>query len=231
MPRIFPIAKHPEECKKWIDRPFPDPYLDDDTLDLDKEFTCGNIQLKYNEKMYGRGPIVAPMFIHIIESLDKNRHYKNCLEWCSGPGFIGYSILEKGICSELDLADIWKPSLRAAENVETTKKVTTWHIRKLSDIQPLKKYDLIVGNPPWNSGNLLGANGLHADPGLKIIRQFFCDVKKYLSKDGFIVIVEGQMYTGPKDFVEMIDENGLEMCKLFSCDDEWTWFMVIRHKA
>jgi methylase of polypeptide subunit release factors len=229
--KIFRVAKNSDQCRGIIDRPRRDYYLDDENLDLPDEFVYGNTKIKYNQSMECGGIVRAPMFLDVLKIIDQERTYSNCLEWCSGPGFIGYSILEKGYCSTLDLADIWKPALRAAEGVETKKKATTWHIRRLSDIKPIKKYDLIVANPPWFTGQLLNQERTSCDPGLRITKQFFDDVRQYLSNDGIIIIVEGQTYTGPGDFDKMITKNGLELSNLFVCNDGIHWFMVIRHKT
>ena len=81
------------------------------------------LRLGDNPSMEFGGILRAPMFLEILEKIDKSKKYDHCLEWCSGPGFIGYSILSAGICSRLDLADIWKPALDAAKLVKTKHPV------------------------------------------------------------------------------------------------------------
>jgi methylase of polypeptide subunit release factors len=171
------------------------------------------------------------MFIEVLSLIAPNRIFNHCLEWCSGPGFIGFGLLGKGLCKQLDLADIWQPSLTAAKAVKAPCNVDTWHIRNLCDIQPPRMYDLIVANPPWWPGNLLHNqhNRLGADPELTTLKKFFIDAKNYLTPDGIIVLIEGQTYTGPKDISNALVDTGLELTQVLERSDQWHWFVGIEH--
>jgi hypothetical protein len=224
------MARTPEEVNQLCDMPVVDYFLDNFKLPLTSEIDCQGITIKYHPLMECGGIVRAPMFIEVLSLIAPNRIFNHCLEWCSGPGFIGFSLLGKGLCKQLELADIWKPSLDAAQNVETPCHVNTWHIRQLSDIPSSQKYDLIVGNPPWFHGNLLQNNRLTCDPGLVTLKKFLLDAKNYLTPNGMIVLVEGQTYTGPKDIVNVLDETGLQLTQVLAYTDNWHWFAVIEHK-
>jgi methylase of polypeptide subunit release factors len=174
------------------------------------------------------------MFIEVLSLIAPNRIFNHCLEWCSGPGFIGFSLLGKGLCKQLDLADIWQPALSAANAVKAPCNVDTWHIRNLCDIQPPRMYDLIVANPPWWPGNLLQHdriyNRLGSDPGQATLKKFLIDAKNYLTPDGLIVLSQGQSYTGPKDILNALADTGFELTQVLDHADQWHWFVGIEHK-
>jgi hypothetical protein len=224
------LARTSEEINQLCNTPVVDYFLDDFKLPLTSEINCQGITIKYHPFMECGGILRAPMFIESLSLIAPNRVFNRCLEWCSGPGFIGFSLLGKGLCKQLDLADIWQPSLDAAQNVEVSCNVNTWHIRELSDIHPSQKYDLIVGNPPWFPGNLLQSNRLTCDPGLLTLKKFLSDAKNYLTPNGMIVLIEGQTYTGPKDIVNVLDNTGLQLTQVLAYNDNWHWFAVIEHK-
>jgi hypothetical protein len=228
---ITQLAQSAQEIVQLCEPLDVDYFLDNPTLLLSHETECQGIKIKYHPSMEGGGIYRSPMFIEVLSLIAPNRIFNHCLEWCSGPGFIGYSLLGKGLCKQLDLADIWQPSLTAAKAVKAPCNVDTWHIRNLCDIQPPRMYDLIVANPPWWPGNLLQNqhNRLGADPDLAILKKFLKDAKNYLTPDGIIVLIEGQTYTGPKDISNALADTGLELTHVLERSDQWHWFVGIEH--
>jgi len=228
---ITQLAQSAQEIAQLCEPSDVDYFLDNPTLPLTHETECQGIKIKYHPSMEGGGIYRSPMFIEVLSLIAPNRIFNHCLEWCSGPGFIGFSLLGKGLCKQLDLADIWQPSLTAAKAVKAPCNVDTWHIRNLCDIQPPRMYDLIVANPPWWPGNLLQNqhNRLGADPELTILKKFLKDAKNYLTHDGIIVLIEGQTYTGPKDISNALVDTGLELTQVLERSDQWHWFVGIEH--
>lgn len=230
-PLLIRVAQGPSEINQLCESTnIDDDFLNNDELPLTNKAVCYGIEINYHPSMEKGGIVRAPMFIEVLSLIAPDRIFDRCLEWCSGAGFIGFSLLGKGLCNQLDLADIWKPSLKAAQNVKVSCNINTWHIRRLADIQPPQQYDLIVGNPPWYPGNLLKNNRLTCDPGLSILKSFFTDVKNYLAPNGMIVLCEGQTYTGPKDILNALENTELEMTQVLKYDDRWHWFLVVEHK-
>jgi hypothetical protein len=228
---ITQLAQSAQEIAELCEPSDVDYFLDNPTLLLSHETECQGIKIKYHPSMEGGGIYRSPMFIEVLSLIAPNRIFNHCLEWCSGPGFIGFGLLGKGLCKQLDLADIWQPSLTAAKAVKAPCNVDTWHIRNLCDIQPPRMYDLIVANPPWWPGNLLHNqhNRLGADPELTTLKKFFIDAKNYLTPDGIIVLIEGQTYTGPKDISNALVDTGLELTQVLERSDQWHWFVGIEH--
>jgi len=230
---IIQLAQSPQEIAQLCQSTGVDYFFDNPMLSLSHETECQGIKIKYHPSMEGGGIYRSPMFIEVLSLIAPNRIFNHCLEWCSGPGFIGFSLAGKGLCKQLDLADIWQPSLTAAKAVKAPCNVDTWHIRNLCDIQPPRMYDLIVANPPWWPGNLLQNqhNRLGSDPELTILKKFLKDAKNYLTPDGIIVLIEGQTYTGPKDILNALVDTGLELTQVLERFDQWHWFVVIEHKS
>jgi methylase of polypeptide subunit release factors len=89
------------------------------------------------------------------------------MEWCSGPGFIGYGMMACNVCDHLTLLDKFEPAVevakKTAENsfiktidlVDTEKvyhrrvfpRTTIYHSDTCSVLSDYK-LDLVVGNPP-----------------------------------------------------------------------------------
>jgi methylase of polypeptide subunit release factors len=205
-------------------------YHDDRDLELTHSVNCHGIDVRYHPSMECGGIVRSDLFLQVLDMVASDQQFQHCLEWCSGPGFIGYNLLGAGVCAQLDLADIWQPSLRAAQAVAAPHTARTWHIRRLADIPSTCSYDLIVGNPPWFTGHLMGYVRNTCDPDLNIHRQFFLDAKQRLNPDGMILLCEGQTYVGPRDFQAMLDAAGLEITQVLQCSDRWHWFAVIRHR-
>ena len=101
----------------------------------------------------------------VIEQYGRVHHL---MEWCSGPGFIGYGMMACNICDRLTLLDKFEPAVKIAEKTASNSFIkhgldikdpnTVYHRRVFprtkiyhSDnlsVLPDDKIDLVVGNPP-----------------------------------------------------------------------------------
>lgn len=225
-------AETPEQIDQLYINADVDYYQDRTEHQLDRELDCNGIRLRYHNSMECGGVKRADMFRQVLDIITPGHQYEHCLEWCSGAGFIGYSLLGAGVCAQLDLCDIWKPALDAAEQATPEeRRARTWHIRRLQDIPEGNTYDLVIGSPPWFPNQLIIKDRTTCDPGLNIHREFFQDVGAYLKPGGRILLIEGQTYIGPRDLQPMLDNNGLEIVQVLIGDDDWHWFPVIQKKA
>jgi tRNA1(Val) A37 N6-methylase TrmN6 len=198
-----------------------------------------DIIVHYTSEMIAGGIERQDYFVRSIKHFYPNKKFNNCLEWCSGAGFIGFSLLGAGICEHLVFADKYKPALDACEKTiltvptELQEKIQTRHINKISQLPLEDKFDLVVANPPWFPVNLLthssGQRRLAVDPGFDIHKEFFKNIKKHLSLNGIIVLIEGINCTGPLDFKQMIESNGLVITKVFTFTNTNSYMMVITH--
>jgi hypothetical protein len=133
-------------------------------------------------------------------------------EMCSGPGYIGYSLLANGYCQSLTLADI---NPRAAQSARHTALVNgishlvnVYVSDNLKQIPDSEKWDLVVGNPP-HFREPSGYNRLLGDDlGWVLHRDFYLSVAKFMKPGGHIVLVENGTGSAVSDFAPMIAQGG-----------------------
>lgn len=191
----------------------------------------------------GGGNTFGLAYPQIIRELYPNRVFEHCFEWCAGPGFIGYALYVQGLCKQLTLSDIYRPSLRCAEYTRDQlpahydrNPINIVHTGDCADLHPEKKFDLIVSNPPhWNWNNetfssLILDNRINADPDWRIHRNFFNNIKRNLAEDGIILLQEQSWASGPATFESMINESGLKINRcLYDGDQLNFWYLEVTH--
>jgi methylase of polypeptide subunit release factors len=77
---------------------------------------------------------------------------KRAFEWCSGPGFIGFSTLGNGLCETLCLSDV-NPAAAAScqHTIDVNKladRVSVYQSDNLKNIPISEEWNLVVSNPP-----------------------------------------------------------------------------------
>lgn len=226
-PVVQEIASTAREVQQLCAVSRPDYFLESHVPELTHSQDCFGIEVSYHPSMEHGGIKRRYLFVKTLEQLFPGRQFRHCLEWCSGPGFLGYSMIGTGRCQHLDLADIWWPSLCASQSVVGCEPAQTWHIRRMSDIPAGNTYDLILGNPPWFNRNLLDKQRNTCDNDLIIHREFFHDVHQYLDPNGIIMLCEGQNYLGPEDIMPLLEGTGLCISKIALAHDNWHWFAII----
>ncbi len=189
----------------------------------------------YQEIHHGGGIRWAPEFRNYFE---KNSIRCNTLvEWCCGPGYIGFELLTSGFCEKLVLHDINKEVFLDVEQTlsrlpqKFSDKVEIIHSNTLSSVTGC--VDCIVGNPPHvdvldpSTPALPFYNDppiLYSDPGWQIHKNFFNDACKKITKDGFLLLLENGYYSDLSTFLEMGSEVGLELTSIQTSHPKF-WFM------
>lgn len=111
---------------------------------------CG-YKLIYNQLLEGGGIDQRRDFLYIISKAGKPI-YEHTLEWCAGPGIIGYELLGFNKTKRIGFMDLYKPALdnciESAIRNNVVDKVSVYHTDKVSNINTQQKFDLVVGNPP-----------------------------------------------------------------------------------
>jgi methylase of polypeptide subunit release factors len=142
----------------------------------------------------------------------------HALEWCSGPGFIGLSLLANGLCDRLTLCDINPEAVEVANETvrrnDLGDRVEVFRSDCLDAVPP-RQLDLVVANPPHTAGDRLfpkfGPEILYRDPDWAAHRRFYRAVGDYLAPGGSVLIQENGLFSRVADFATMIDEAGLEL--------------------
>ena len=207
---------------------------------LIKIFPVGDIQVYYTDDLVGGGDRFGQEYVNII--YDKfgcsGRTFDRAVEWCVGPGFIGFSLLANGLCKSLCLADIHPKSVRAADfSVSLNRlgdRVKVYQSDCLQGIpEEQETWDLIVGNPPHfpdpsedkgHTGDLTARTRI--DEGWELHKRFYRDVGKFLSNDGVIMMCENAATSTPETFAEMINKNNLKIVDVFKFPSNQGFFCM-----
>lgn len=131
-----------------------------------------------------------------------NKRYGKVYEWCSGPGFIGFELLERGICDSLCLADINPTAVESAKKTVLENgledRVSVYLSDNLKSIPDFEMFDLVISNPP----NYYSLNPQHPlyekykddlrpnDPSWEIHWEFYRTIKKHLNPGAIMLISE-----------------------------------------
>lgn len=206
------------------------------------------VTIEYEKELDGGGTWMTPAFIYALEKYYPNRKFTNGLEWCSGPGFIGFEIMSREICANFDFMDLHKPAL---DNVKTTIKNNnlTQHIEchLVDEIVklPAKKYDLIIGNPPHYTDvhfpeqrSSIDCYRRTMDIDLKIHREFYKNIPNYLTDTGVIITSGTYMHRKQHDipevgihfhrFYPLIKDSGLKLIDVHVVNE--CYYMVLEKK-
>lgn len=228
------LASNPDEVKLLTNMPYnqkEELHNFSNTLELD------NFDVYYNNNDNGGGIILKDNFVELFDKFYGKGNFKSCLEWCAGPGFIGFNLLDKQYISSLDLMDCSINAINSCQktidNMNIQNIVNVFCDTTIKNIN--KKYDLIVGNPPWYPRLLLKDNGLnriYCDLNFQIHQDFFFHADNLLNTNGRIILVEGLYASHPIDFDLSSCNLELEKVVKFDNGDFWhdCYMMVIKKK-
>lgn len=214
-------------------------FYDNDSMKLDTTWIINDIKVFYSPKLDGGGTRFGRRFLHVIREIYGNRFFKNCFEWCSGPGFIGFELLSEDICDNLFLADIYPPAIASINKTVANLsknyqgKVHSAHIRGIADLPNDWKFDLIVANPPHhnhNTGSFITyvkkRSRKSHDLDWNIHREFFKNIRSHLNDDGVILLQENSTASGPDMFRPMIEEAGLKIKECYFERQFWDEYYI-----
>jgi len=167
----------------------------------------------------GYGYQTAADAVSCINYFSNGKKYNHCLEWCSGPGYLGFATLSQSFTKKLTLLDIYKPNKVVVE--KTIEKNNLQGVvnfiasNNFSNINTTNKFDLVIGNPPHFAFSPATSNidpnehRKYQDKEWKIHKDFFKNVSKYTTEDVNIILMENVKGSNPDTFKEMIEENNL----------------------
>jgi methylase of polypeptide subunit release factors len=185
--------------------------------------TFHTIKVCYLPELDGGGINIAEDFIYqIVKHIGKVNHV---FEWCAGPAFIGFALLAQELCDSLTVGDINPKAVEAC--LETVRqnglesKVNVFLSDCLQDIPESEQWDLVIGNPPITSETTvhphLGPRTLYIDEGWAAHKDFYQQVAAHLQPDGNIIVAEHGACSSADTFRTMIEEGGLQLIELLSC--------------
>ena len=75
-----------------------------------------NFDVFYTNKTNGGGDYFAIEYIDITKEWYTS--VDHVLEWCSGPGFIGFGMLASGLAKNVTLSDMYLPAIELAQHTK-----------------------------------------------------------------------------------------------------------------
>jgi SAM-dependent methyltransferase len=160
------------------------------------------LEVCYRPELDGCGRGMAPAFVEFIKRHYPRQRFARLFEWCAGPGFIGFALLRERICNHLCLADINPEAIDCiAETVRRNglrSQVSFYLSDNCRGIPRHEVFDMVVANPP----NYCHLNPRHPlydaykddlrpnDPGWRIHRAFYAQIRRHLAPGGVLLISE-----------------------------------------
>jgi hypothetical protein len=134
----------------------------------------GGVRVHYMKHLDGGGSGFGQDYVSYLQGRGMPRQAR-VYEWCSGPAFIGFSLLGHGLAETLCLADINPEAVevcrRTIADNRLEDRVAVYHSDNLKDIPASERWDLVVSNPPHFVDDLIGDLRGH-DPDWSIHRGF-----------------------------------------------------------
>jgi|TARA_B110000977_G_scaffold102169_1_gene133679 methylase of polypeptide subunit release factors len=184
-----------------------------------------DLDVQYTPITNGGGDYFALEYAEIIHK--SYGSVSNALEWCSGPGFIGYALLASKLCNNISFVEMSDLAInqltRTKENSHRyINNINIYKGNRLDCVPSTEKFNLVVGNPPhWpsveaadksmNSNNASEQLDLLVDTNWEAHKDFFKQMKNLLAADGRILLQECTLGSGPNTFEQMINEAGLKI--------------------
>jgi hypothetical protein len=134
-------------------------------------------------------------------------------EFCSGPGYIGYSLLAAGWCETLALSDIDAGSIASARHTAAYNgleaRVSAYVSDALDQIPETERWDLVVANPPHFLPDPSRPEDIQVfDRDWSLHRRFYGSVERHMRPGGLVVVVENSESSEPGLFEDMIRAGG-----------------------
>jgi len=184
-----------------------------------------NFDVFYTNKTNGGGDYFALEYIDITKEWYTS--VDHVLEWCSGPGFIGFGMLASGLAKNVTLSDMYLPAIELAQHTKENNPTFANNInvvqgKSLENVEGT--FDLIVANPPhWPSSDeaakSLGFNSAQFEHIEDILvdlnwhshKEFFIKAKSLLATNGRILLQENYKGSTPETFRLMTQQAGLKI--------------------
>jgi methylase of polypeptide subunit release factors len=201
-------------------------------------------RVQHDSWMDGGGTWFGKEYADIIQARYTNRVFERCYEWCSGPAFIGFNILDHGLCLSLCASDIYADAIDRVQETAVQNQlanVSAYTTGTVAGLPDFEMFDLVVANPP----HFLECPGddnyqrIAVDQNWAAHREFFANISQHLLPNSVILLQENQAGSlhREKDFEPFISAAGLEITDVFNSPDHYTpdhytqiYYIEIRQK-
>ena len=177
--------------------------------------------------------------------------HRRCLEFCAGPGFIGFALLGRAACTNLVLADVNPLSVAAARETIRVNELGDRAVAYVSDgLAGLPqseegRLDLVVSNPPhfvsadaWDAwwamvgGARTPSSGrtraMTVDAGWRLHARFYANIGRFLAPGGRVIFQENAGGSAPEDFLSMVRAaRDLTVARIDGPDEHRKWYLEV----
>lgn len=211
--------------------------------DLEKFAVAKDFDVHYTKEIDGYGRYHSQVYPLVLAKIYPGQKFDNCLEWCSGPGFIGFRLIADNVVNSITMMDLYAPALEACNNTWRSrpdrleqKNMETVHGATV-DCLKNRLFDLIVANPPnfdndenWFRSSNSRLRRITQDPGWEIHNDFFLKIKKNLMSNGKILLMKHKDGSQPSDHVTSIRDGGLKINRILTVKSHSDfYFMEVVH--
>jgi UDPglucose 6-dehydrogenase len=185
------------------------------------------VLLTYTITLDGGGVEVSQDIIETVKKIRKDKVTHKTLEWCAGMGAIGFDLLGHELTENVVFQDYLcfaeHDILVNAQKNNLSDKVRFYCSSIVSGLPDHEKFDLVVANPPHVSDyfeflknskmqgssaeGFLSSSRMCVDHKYSAHKEFFKNIKKYLTEDGDVLLVEN---TDNHTLKQWAWENGLK---------------------
>jgi len=193
-----------------------------DSKDKFLSFHANGLNISYRKNENGGGMHFGQDYINVIR--DRYGPLPKVYEFCSGPAFIGFSMIGANLIKEkLVLSDIHTPVKDSINRTLLNNDLgdltcTFYNTNKVSSIEE-DNIDLVISNPPHFASSPQWLKNLdkriYLDEGWKIHKEFYENIKDKISNKGIILIQENSLGSNISDFTNMINDSGLFISDTF----------------
>ena len=192
-------------------------------LELNWVYKTNDIPIYYTEETNGGGSFFLIDYIDYFKEYYPDKKFHNALEWCAGPGFIGFGMLSCDVCDNITFLETYDKAINLLQKTINDSSINNATIVHADNVQALDgKYDLIVGNPPhFCEYQLMQKNAYYSnhsrenweriavDTNWDIHREFFTNIKEHMTPDCLILLAENTREL-PK-ITKVANECGFEL--------------------
>lgn len=181
--------------------------------------------VEYTYEMDGGGTTYGTDYSEVLKKRYPGKVFENVYEWCSGPAFIGFDLLDHGLCQSLTCSDVYYPAINSVRNTAFKNQLSNVQAILLEDLSMMPinmKFDLVVGNPPHYSKSIHSEwhrNRIVLDSDWLIHQNFFNNIASHLMDNGIILLQENLAGSNPDTFKNMIEDAGLKINDWFVSDN------------
>tara|TARA_B100001057_G_scaffold137254_2_gene136916 strand:+ start:106 stop:756 length:651 start_codon:yes stop_codon:yes gene_type:complete len=194
-------------------------------MNIEYILRVNDLDIHYTNETNGGGDRFMTEYVKVVK--EWYGKVDNLLEWCAGPGFIGYGMLGAGICNTVAFNEIFEPAVEMCKRTASKNKidVNIYTKQNLDNVQ--QQFDLVVGNPPhWckeeyavqalqslSSGHPLDQRlkQVLIDEDWNVHKSFFSNMKRLLKHNGKILLQENATGSSPEQMSQLLQGTGLKI--------------------